>query len=74
MEETLRGAYRVLVGILSERNQLEDQGTDRKIILKLILRKSFVAWTDLAQVMDMMDLCECNNVSLGTIKCRKFLV
>ena len=73
-EETERGAYKVLVGNLSERNQLEDRGTDRKIILKLVFRKSFVAWTDLAQVMDMMDLCECNNVPLGTIRCRKFLV
>jgi len=34
---------------------------------KLILRKLIAAWTDLAQVMDMMDLCECNNVPLGTI-------
>ena len=74
MEETERGEYRVLVGNLSERNQLEDQGTVRKIILKLILRKSFMSWIDLAQVMDMMDLCEFNNVPLGTIKCRKFLV
>jgi hypothetical protein len=68
-----RGAYRVLVGNLSERDQLEDLETDRKIILKLIRRKSIVDWTDLAQDMDMMDPCECDNVTLGTIKCRKFL-
>jgi hypothetical protein len=44
------------VGSLSERGQLEDLGTDRNIILKLILRKLIVAWTDLVQNMDMMDL------------------
>jgi hypothetical protein len=32
MEERERGAYKVLVGNLSERDQLEDPGTDRKII------------------------------------------
>jgi NAD(P)H-nitrite reductase large subunit len=74
MEKRETGAYRILVGNLSERDQLKDPGTDRKIISKLILRKSIAAWTDVAQDMDMMDLCECNNVPLGTIKCRKFLV
>lgn len=35
-----RGAYRFLVGILKGRDHLEeDLGTDKRIILKLILRK-----------------------------------
>jgi len=34
-----RGAYRVLVGILRERDHLEDLGVDGSIILRWIFRK-----------------------------------
>jgi hypothetical protein len=34
-----RGAYRVFVGNLKEKDNLEDTGIDGKIILKLIFRK-----------------------------------
>ena len=34
-----RGAYRILVGSLRERDHLEDPGLDGKIILRWILRK-----------------------------------
>jgi hypothetical protein len=43
-----RGAYRVLVGELRERDHLEDLGIDRKIILRWIFRKwDGGAWTGL---------------------------
>jgi hypothetical protein len=49
-----RGAYRVLVGNLREGDHLEDSGLDRKIVLKLILKKWDVVmdWIDLTQDMD----------------------
>jgi hypothetical protein len=41
MEER-RGVYRVLLGILRERDQLEDPGVDGRIILRWIFRKWWV--------------------------------
>jgi hypothetical protein len=40
-----RGAYRVLVGSLRERDHLQDPDVDGKIILKWILRSEIGAWT-----------------------------
>jgi len=43
-----RGAHRVLVGNLKERDHLEDLGLDDRIILKRILKKwGGEAWTEL---------------------------
>jgi hypothetical protein len=49
-----RGAYRVLVGNLREREHLEDQGIDGRIILKWIFKKwdGDMDWINLAQDMD----------------------
>ena len=68
-----KGVYRILVGNLTERDQLQDLHTDRKIILKFILRKLIVDCTDLTQDTDMTNSFECDNEPLDTIKCRKFL-
>jgi hypothetical protein len=41
-----RGLYRVLLGNLSERDQLEDPGLDGRVILRWIFRKWNVdSWT-----------------------------
>ena len=49
-----RGAFKVVVGKLSERDHLEDLDLDGMLILKWILRKSDggVEWIDLDQDMD----------------------
>ena len=49
-----RGAYRVLVGDLRERDHLQDLGIDERIILKFISRKlaGGMDWSDLAQDRD----------------------
>jgi hypothetical protein len=39
-----RGAYRILVGNLRERDHLEDLGMERKVILKWIFKKA--GWLD----------------------------
>ena len=47
-----RSAYRVLVGNLMERDQSEDLGVDRRIILKWICKKwDRGAWTGLLWLM-----------------------
>ena len=49
-----RGAYKVLVGGLSERDHLEDLGVDGRLILKFIFKKWDLGmdWIDLAQGRD----------------------
>jgi hypothetical protein len=43
-----RGAYRILVGNLKERNHLEDRGLDGRIILKWVFKEwGGEAWTEL---------------------------
>ena len=63
----MRGAYRILVGIPEERDHLEDQGLDGRIILKWIFNKwgGGMDWVDVARDMDswqplvnaVMNLC-----------------
>jgi hypothetical protein len=43
-----RGAYRILVGNLTEGDHLGDPGVDRRIILKCIFKKWDEAWTGLS--------------------------
>ena len=67
MDVRRRGAYRILVGIPEERDHLEDQGLDGRIILKWIFNKwgGGMDWVDVARDMDswqplvnaVMNLC-----------------
>ena len=62
--------YRVLVGNLREKNDLEDPGVDGMIILRLIFRKWGVgAWTGLIwlRIAQVAGSCECGNEPSGSI-------
>ena len=71
-----RGAYRVLMENLRERDNLEDPDVDGRIILRWIFRK----W-DGRHVLDragpghgqVAGTCECSNEPSGSVKCWEFL-
>ena len=65
-----RGAHRVLVGNLKERDLFEDIGVDGRIILKWVFKKwGREAWTD----VQLAGACEYSNEPWGSMKCREFL-
>jgi len=66
-------------GNMKERDNLEDAGIDGRVILRWIFTKWDVgAWTGLIWIRTgtggrQAGTCECNNETLGTIKCWEFL-
>ena len=60
-------------GNLSERDHLEDQGADGRIILRWIFRKWDVgAWTG-SSYLRVADTCECGNEPSFSIECGEVL-
>ena len=70
-----RGACRVLLVELKERDDLKDTGVDGGIILKLIfkIKDGGFDCVDIAQDMDKWGCYECGNDPSGSIKCGCFL-
>jgi hypothetical protein len=67
-----RGAYRVLVGNLRERDHSEEPVIDWRIISRLILRKWDVKeWTESfwLGIGTSAGICECGNEPSGSVTC-----
>jgi len=63
-------------GDVRERDRLQDQVVDGRIILKWIFMKlGGVVWTGLIwlRVGQLAGCCECGNEPLGSIKCGEYL-
>jgi len=71
-----KGAYRVLMGNLSERDHLEDIGIDWRIILKFTFKKwdGGMNQIDLARGRDkVVACCECGKDLSNFMKSGKFV-
>jgi hypothetical protein len=59
---------------MGDRDHLEDQGIDGRIILRWILRKwDWGAWTGLIWPRLGTGPCKCGNEPLDSIRCGEFL-
>jgi hypothetical protein len=71
-----RGAYRVCWGDLMEKNHLEEQRVDGRIILKWIFKKwdgETCVYSSGSEKGQAVGICGSDNEPSAAVKCRKFL-